>query len=248
MVRFAAAHPNVGIVGSCQQSGPGIKWKGLPENVTILRGRDACRLGLLKDIHVFGNPTSTLYRADLLRRTDAFFPHNEFHADTSACYANLHDCDFGFIHEVLSIERIHPGQISFHANQLQAGETALLDILIQYGPQYLAPDEFQSRLKHAMKIYYRWLGGCLLKLKGRDFWRYHVDKLDSLNLPIQWQRVFIAALRELTFELKRPVPAFHKLILALREIRSSPLHSCPPPTKNESQLAASKTLKPSEHA
>jgi glycosyltransferase involved in cell wall biosynthesis len=248
MVRFAIAHPNVGIIGSYQQSGSGVKWKGLPENVSVLSGRDACRLGLLQDIHVFGNPTNTLYRADLLRRTNSFFPHDEPHADTSACYAHLHDCDFGFIHEVLSIERIHQGQISFRANQIHAGTTALLDILIHYGPRYLSPDEFQIRLEQSMKIYYRWLGGCLLKFKGRNFWRYHHSKLENLNYPIQRRRVFFFALQEIASELKRPVLAYQKLKSALKDIQHSPAKDLPwPLKKNEPQLRASKVFKPSNN-
>jgi glycosyltransferase involved in cell wall biosynthesis len=227
MVRFASTHPSVGIIGSYQQSGNGVKWKSLPRNITVLSGRDACRLGLLQDIHVFGNPTSSLYKADLLRSFDPFFPHSEPHADTSACYAHLHDCDFGFIHEILSVERIHPGQISYEAGKVHAGTVALLEILIKYGPQYLNAAEFEARLKKFMAIYYRWLGGCLLKMKGREFWRHHRAKLKNLNCPIKWRRVCFSALRELASELKRPVAAYRKLRCALKELRSSSASSSP---------------------
>ncbi len=112
MVRFAVGHPTVGIVGSYQQSNDTIKWKGLPENVSVLSGREACRMGLLEGLNVFGNPMSVLYRSDLICGTESFFPHSEPHADTSACYAHLRNCDFGFIHEVLSLRRVHKGQLS----------------------------------------------------------------------------------------------------------------------------------------
>jgi hypothetical protein len=58
MVKLAAQHPNVGIVGSYEQSNDGIKWKGLPEDVTVLSGREACRMHLLHDVYVFGTPTT----------------------------------------------------------------------------------------------------------------------------------------------------------------------------------------------
>src|SRR4051794_7800570 len=102
MIKLAAQHPNVGIVGSYEQSNEGIKWKGLPEDVTVLSGRETCRMHLLHGVYVFGTPTTLLYRSDLIRRTPSFFPHSEPHADTSACYESLRECDFGFVHEVLS--------------------------------------------------------------------------------------------------------------------------------------------------
>jgi glycosyltransferase involved in cell wall biosynthesis len=227
MVRFAGANPSVGIIGSYQQSGNNIKWKGLPQNISVLSGRDACRLGLLQDIHVFGNPTSSLYRADLVRRSGSFFPHSEPHADTSACYAHLHDCNFGFIHEILSVERIHSGQISCNVKKIHAGTVAQFEILIQYGPRYLKAAELNARLQETMAIYYRWLGGCLLKMKGREFWRYHRAKFESLNCPINWRRVCFSAFRELASELKCPAAAFRKLRTALKELRSSSAPTSP---------------------
>jgi glycosyltransferase involved in cell wall biosynthesis len=221
MVLFAKAHPSVGFVGSYQQSGTDIKWKGIPEKVHILSGHEVCRLDLLKDIHVLGNPTSTLYRADLLRRTSAFFPHSEPHADTSACYAHLHSCDFGFLHEVLSIERIHPGQITSGAKRLHKGNAAFLEILIQYGPLYLNKTEFQKSLKEVMTQYYRWLGGCVLKLNGREFWHYHRIKLKKLGYPLSWLRVSFAVFQELAAELRQPILAFRKLSPAFRDRQES---------------------------
>jgi hypothetical protein len=58
-------HP--GIVGSYQLSLGVVKWRGLPESITILPGRQVCRMALLEELNVFGNPMSTLYRSDLLR-------------------------------------------------------------------------------------------------------------------------------------------------------------------------------------
>ena len=110
MVDFAEAHPAVGIVGAYQRSGNTVKWQGIPSTVSVMSGRDAGRLGLLKGIHVLGTPTSVLYRADLLRMRPSFFPHPRSYADTSACYEALQYCDFGFLHEVLSVERVHSEQ------------------------------------------------------------------------------------------------------------------------------------------
>jgi glycosyltransferase involved in cell wall biosynthesis len=217
MVRFAVQNPSVGIVGSYQQSGDSVKWKGLPEGVTVLSGREACRMGLLASVHLFGNPTSVLYRADLVRRTESFFPHSEPHADTSACYAHLHDCDFGFIHEVLSVERVHEGRLTARVDRLDAGTLAYIDILMQYGPMYLGEAELRTRLDQTFADYYRWLGGCMLKLKGREFWEFHRAGLGRLGYALDWRRILMEALREFASELRRPMVAWDKFRHHLRE-------------------------------
>jgi glycosyltransferase involved in cell wall biosynthesis len=215
MVRFGSQHPTVGIIGSYQQSENTIKWKGLPENASVLSGREICRLGLLRDVHVFGNPTSLLYRSDLVRETADFFPHSGPHADTSACYTHLRDYDFGFVHEVLSVERVHEGQITKGVEVLSGGNLAYVETLIQYGPLYLSEAELAARTQELMTGYYRWLGGCVLKLKRRDFWEFHKAGLSRLGLSFNRRQVFLEAIHELVTELKMPLTAARKLSTCL---------------------------------
>lgn len=217
MVRLASEHPTIGIVGSLQQSGPVVRWRGLPTDVTVLSGREACRLGLLRGIHVFGTPTSTLYRADLVRRTPTFFPHSESHADTSACYAALHDADFGFVHEVLSAERVHEGQVSARVRLLGADYYAGLQILLHYGPNYISAAELAARREEVLADYYHMLGSGTLKLKRSAFWAFHRRKLNELGVRLNGRRVLIEAVRELSSEICNPATAFRKFKRALRE-------------------------------
>ncbi|HEY7393157.1 MAG TPA: glycosyltransferase family 2 protein, partial [Bryobacteraceae bacterium] len=119
MVELAEAHPSVGIVGSYQLSGSGkdgrnwsVKWTALPYPSTVIPGREICRYQLLNMMYVFGTPSSTMYRADIVRQNTDFFPSPSPHSDTSACYKYLRDNDFGLVHQVLSYERIHPDAIS----------------------------------------------------------------------------------------------------------------------------------------
>jgi glycosyltransferase involved in cell wall biosynthesis len=217
MVRLAAAHPTVGIVGSLQQSGPRVRWTGLPEDVSVLSGREACRLGLLRGVHVFGTPTSVLYRADLVRRTESFFPHSESHADTSACYAILRGCEFGFIHEVLSAERVHEGQISARSRLFGTDYYAYLQILLSYGSDYLSEMELVQRREEILTDYYRMLGSGALKAKKREFWKFHHTKLNELGYRLDGRRILVEALRELATEARNPVTALRKFKRALSE-------------------------------
>jgi glycosyltransferase involved in cell wall biosynthesis len=215
MVGFAEAHPSVGVVGAYQWSGDRLKWQGLPSDVSVISGREVCRLGLLNSVHVLANPTALLYRAELVRKYDPFFPHNQPHCDTSACYRALQHCDFGFLQEALSVERLHPGQITAEVDKLGARSIASLEILQDYGRIYLAEDEFAGRKCASYARYYRWLGGCLLKLKGYDFWRFQSQGLRSLGTKLEWTKVLVAAAREVLDELKDPKTAAKKLIAVL---------------------------------
>ena len=212
MVSFAEAHPSVGIVGCYQRSGDTVKWRGVPPNVSVVPGRDAGRMGLFNGTHVLGTPTSVLYRADLIRMRESFFPHPRSHADASACYEALQHCDLGFLHEVLSVERVHQGQWSAEMDNLDAGSVGYLEVLLQYGPLYLSDAEFSRRKKEVFDAYYRGLGGCLLKLRGREFWRFHRSRLREMGCELEWARVVGAATQEAVTEARHPATAMRKVL------------------------------------
>jgi glycosyltransferase involved in cell wall biosynthesis len=70
MVALGESNPTVGLIGAYQLSGSGDVWyvrnHGLPYSSTVIGGRDMGRAHLLgpRPLDVFGNPTSTMYRAD----------------------------------------------------------------------------------------------------------------------------------------------------------------------------------------
>jgi len=210
-VEFAEAHPTAGIIGSYQQSGSAIHWKGIPADVELLSGRDACRMSLLDDIFVFGNPTSVLYRADLVRSVHSFFPHTRPHADTSACFAHLGDCDLGFIHEVLTVERVHEKRVSTDVEFLDGGYLAMLETLLDYGPAYLGESEMNERFPAVEAKYYHSVARGLLKLKGRRYHRFHRLGMQRLGLRLDNRRIALSAFDTLVTEMRNPVTALRKL-------------------------------------
>src|SRR5206468_3204060 len=125
-VSHAVGNPTTGIIGAYQLSGGNgtwiVKWDGLEFPSECISGREICRRHLLGGPYVFGTPTSVLYRADLVRRAPSFFPGapTSLHGDTSACYEHLRAADFGFVHEVLSFERIHESAASTGRRSMQS--------------------------------------------------------------------------------------------------------------------------------
>lgn len=216
LVQLAEAHPTVAIVGCYQQSGENVLWKGLPPENQVSSGRDVCRSSLLDDLDVFGTPTSVLYRSNVVRNNNPFFPHLLPHADTSACYKYLQSHDFGFVHEVLCVERVHTHQVSSKVRRLGAGNVAYLENFLTYGPVYLSVSEFEDRKEHLFAKYYRWLGGSALKMKEREFWKYHKSRLHDLGYSMQWRKVIMAVFDEIYEETRDPGVALKKLASVIR--------------------------------
>lgn len=193
MVDLAEAYPSIGIVGSYQLSGGGDKWyvrtDGLPYHSKVVPGREICRSHLLGQLDVFGNPTSTLYRSDLVRCDDAFYPNSTAEADISACFKCLRHSDFGFVHQVLSYERLHTQRITTTSHDLNAYLSSKIGDLEEYGPFYLTTDECDRRLKALLDKYYEFLAMSAVNLRNRNFWRYHKGRLKELGHPLDVLRL-----------------------------------------------------------
>ena len=187
MVNLAEKHPSVGIVGSYQLSGSWIRWQGFEYRRDLIPGIEMCRRVFLGGERTFGfgSPTSLMYRADLVRRSGAFYPNSSAEADTSACFKHLKECDFGFVHQVLSYERTHPDTQSTKSAQLNRYAGSYLRDLIEYGPAYLTEGELSRRIKEQLDDYHRFLAGNLLRRRGREFWEYHRARLQALGYGIR---------------------------------------------------------------
>ena len=109
MVALAEANPSVGLVGSYQISGNSVRWQGFAHPQTVFTGREICRKIFLEGEPTFGfgSPSSLLYRADLVRDGEAFYPNPSPHSDTSACFECLKNSDFGFVYQILAGEKTH---------------------------------------------------------------------------------------------------------------------------------------------
>jgi glycosyltransferase involved in cell wall biosynthesis len=188
MVELAEGHPTVGIIGSYQLRGGGGDWylrnHGLSYFQRVVPGGEICRSQLLGTRDVFGNPTSTLYRADLVRSTDAFYPNETAEADLSACYKHLKFADFGFVHQVLSFERLHEDRVTTTSTELNAYLSSAISNCITYGLLYMTPKEIEMRVKELLGKYYRFLAVSALSFRNRAFWEYHGRRLNELGYPL----------------------------------------------------------------
>ena len=212
MVEVAEAHPAAAIIGSYQLSGSTVRWEGFEYPRAVWPGREICRRVFLggEPTFGFGSPTSLLYRADLVRDKDGFYPNESPHSDTSACFKGLRNCEFGFVYQVLSYERTHPETQSSASAQLNRYASAYLNDLIEYGPWYLDQTEFDRCLKQQLDDYHRFLAVSMLGAKGKEFWGYHRRRLAELGHPIKRSVLVKALVAKLAQEAANPEQAFRK--------------------------------------
>ena len=218
VVEFAEANPTVGIVGSYQLSGNSVRWQGFKYPQSVFTGMEICRqifLGNDKDFG-FGSPTSLMYRADLVRSSEAFYPNASPHADTSACFQHLQNSSFGFVYQVLSYERIHEATQTSQSKQLERYLSAVLSDLLHYGPLYLDEREFSEQLRKLLKIYHRYLAvDYFVGFRGKEYWDYHKGRLAELGYPLSRMSLFKAAFTAVLKEAANPLQAIRKLRLRL---------------------------------
>jgi hypothetical protein len=142
------------------------------------------RIHMLGGPEVFGSPTSLLYRADLVRKYDRFYPNSTAEADTSACCRCLEETDYGFVHQVLSYERVHNARITTQSQSLNAYLSSDISDLLVYGEKFLSTRERDQRVRQLMHRYHEYLAISALKLRDRRFWNYHRQRLRDLGYPL----------------------------------------------------------------
>jgi glycosyltransferase involved in cell wall biosynthesis len=218
MVKTAEAHPSVGLVGSYCLYGDRVKSDGLPYPSTVVSGRALGRLSLLGEVYVFWSPTSLLIRSELIRNHDPFYNEAHLHADDEASYEVLQHTDFGFVHQVLTFIRKHEESLTASvAQRFNTLMLAELDLLVRYGPVYLSPEEYTSRVHHQMKDYYRFLAQNSFRVRDRQqFWSYHQSGLKDLGYPLSKSKLMKEMLLEALDRVLNPKRTISNVLGGIR--------------------------------
>lgn len=187
MVGLAEEHPSIGIVASYWLNGTRVDGDGLPYPSSFLPGREAARWQLLNhpSLYIFGTPTSLLFRSDLIRkRQDAFYDESSDLEDLEICYTLLRDCDFGFVHNVLTFSRPRDESITAQIFRFNPYILHALIALRRHGSIYLTPDELQHRVSSLTARYMQFLAEGTLRPGGKALWRYHWTRITSSGLDV----------------------------------------------------------------
>lgn len=216
LVEVAELNQSIGIVGSYVLHGSedkwlGVMWGGLPYRSSVVSGSQICRSTLLGGQRVFGSPTALLYRSDLVRTADSFYPNLAPQADLSACYKYLQNTDFGFVHQVLSYERVHNESVTSQSVRKGTYEIAFIRDLLEYGPTYLTELEFNNRLDQVLLSYYDLLADSIFNFKDLKSLSYQKKTLKELGYPFISSKLAKAVLWKIIDLLFNPKKAIGKM-------------------------------------
>ena len=221
MVEVAMAKPSIGLVSAYRLDGTKLGLGGLPYPSHFVSGREIARATFLEGLDVFGSPTSTLIRADLIRGASPFYNEESINEDTEACYALLAQSDFGFVHQILTFTRRHERSITSQLVRLNMSLAGYLMILMKYGPVFLTPEEFARTKREYIRGYYSCLArhGFLLRRKG--YWQFHRDVLRKLGISISLCRVVATSVIEVAKFVLTPSRWRRRSKLVLKASRSA---------------------------
>jgi glycosyltransferase involved in cell wall biosynthesis len=187
MVEVGESHPAVGIVGAYELEGDKISLDGVPYATPEISGRDACRLFFLKDLYLFGSPTSLLLRSELIRSRNPFYDERLApFEDGHLCFDLLKTCDFGFAHQVLTFSRRDNESIIAPMRKFRLEFLLRLRMLTLHGRDYLSEEEYNSCLETRKRDYFLFLCKCALQGRTPEFWEFHRNGLASLNYSLDW--------------------------------------------------------------
>ncbi len=218
MVEVAEAHPNVGLVGAYSLRGNKVALDGLPYPSTTVSGREVGRafmlhIAKLGGLWMFGSPTASLLRADLVRRRPRFYNENNFNADAEAACEVLRESDLGFVHQVLSYTREHEERQSMFHSRYRSNIVYDLVTLTRQGPFFLSDVEFRRCLDGGLRQYYRNLAQGMFAANRSELWRFHREELRKLEQPfstLRFARAVGTELGELVFNPERTLRRVHR--------------------------------------
>ncbi|HET7207319.1 MAG TPA: glycosyltransferase family 2 protein [Terriglobales bacterium] len=210
MVELAENNPSVGLVGAYTMDGQSVIWQGPSYSAHQVSGRDVCRSRLLGGPYVFGTMTSLLLRSDLVRKRKVFFNEQNLHADQEACFDVLRESDFGFVHQVLSFSRPREQSNGSFAKQFESLELGNFVIFLKYGPMFLEESEYRQRVRQVRREYHRALAKNVLRIRPKQFWKYHRDSLAAFDGRINRWLLTTEVFAELYSHISDPVEAIRR--------------------------------------
>ena len=113
-----------------------------------------------------------------------------YSADSEACFELLKDCDFGFVHQILTFSRDErSGSRLEKSRELNTAAAGMLHEFVVYGPHYLTSEEYAVCSKSTVSKYYDFLAASLLRPRHREFWDYHKKKLKEEGIEFKYTRL-----------------------------------------------------------
>jgi glycosyltransferase involved in cell wall biosynthesis len=191
MLSVANEYPQCGVISAYELAGSEVYGDFMEPYERHLDGREAGRRFIMLEHHMFGSPTTVMYRADLVRSRPEFYEADRLHEDTEIVLELLQFTDFGFVPQVLSYTRPRPGSLSDRARPMLTHLLDQLIVAVRFGPEFLSPAEFEAVHARRRRTYYRALARKALKSPfGNDekFWEFQRKGLATIGETLdRWE-------------------------------------------------------------
>lgn len=192
MSEVAVAHPLAGIVAAYELEGDEVRLDGLPYPSWEISGREAGRRYFLDGKYLFGSPTSLLMRSDIVRSRRPFY--DERYApfeDGHACLDILRDCNFGFVHQVLTYTRRDNASIIARVRPFGMELFVRYSLLVAHGRDYLSEPEYDACFRRAERDYFVFLCKSAMSIRPcpPGFWSFHREGLAAIGRPLERQQI-----------------------------------------------------------
>ena len=231
MVEAAERDPSIGVVGSYSIEGRDLAFGGLPYPSPLVDGKAVCRLFFLENRYLFGSPTQLLLRSDLVLERTPFYDESYIpFEDAAIVFQLLRQCNFGFIHQVLTFSRRDNQSMMKSLLDFNCPIAFQIFMLRDFGHDFLTPDEHRTELQWRERAYFQTLADGVAELRGKEFWKFHRSMLKRMGYSFKsahvW-RLFLGGATDIVLNPKRTVTLF---IDSLRSLRKQRLARRPAPS------------------
>ncbi|WP_028585953.1 glycosyltransferase family 2 protein [Desulfogranum mediterraneum] len=221
MVAVAERDAAVVMVGSYRIAGTRTECGGLAYPQEIFDGNEICRRVLLEDnFRVFGSPSTILIRADAIRDADGFYRVNSvLAADHESGFQYLKDKKWGYVHQILSLTRVHPEQVSSFVRKFRVWELDYLMLLKRYGPVYLSGEELAKRMKEVESHYYfNSARAIFFSDEKKRYLNYHQETMQRFGAQFSYSKLFLVVLKSLLNNLLNPVGLLKRVVSKVKSL------------------------------
>lgn len=179
---------------------------------SIMSGREAARHYLLSDRPMFGSPTASMFRAQVVRERDHFFNPTRTADDIEPEMNSFSNWDFAFIHQVLSFTRREKPGTSTAMNRLKLLNASALICLHKYGAKFLSADERRSRLREVSYRYGIEVADGMARTGCREVLRAHRRELANAGLALPVLSIARGLLQVGAKMLRHPVRSYRAVL------------------------------------
>jgi glycosyltransferase involved in cell wall biosynthesis len=212
MVSVAERDSSIGVVGAYAIEGSTVEFDGLQYPSPVVSGKAVCRYFFLGNFYIFGSPTQLLLRSDLVLGRTPFYDESYVpFEDAAAIFQLLAQCNFGFVHQVLTFSRRDNASMMMSLWALDCPKAFQLLMLREFGGAFLESDEYRKQLKQKERAYCQLLVDGMVALRGREFWRFHAAMLGRMGYTFRSVRVwwlFLLGVCDILFNPKRGLELF----------------------------------------